>query len=113
MSGAATGRFIPSRWQTGRRTDARIPHREARRGQTHPLESEGRCELYGDYLSEWSALLDAIGAAHEDGENGLDAEVRIARDEGSEELAWQLGDAYPRLTMPVSNDNPGAHCRSP
>jgi hypothetical protein len=70
------------------------------------------CELHGDYLSEWSAVLDAIDAAHEDGENDLDAEVRIARDDGSQELAWRVGDAYPRHTMLVSNDNPGTHCRS-
>jgi hypothetical protein len=68
--------------------------------------------IHGDYLSEWSALLDAIDAAHEDGERGDDATVLIVRQDGSNELAWRVGDAYPRMTMPVSNDNAGADCRS-
>jgi hypothetical protein len=68
-------------------------------------------EIHGDYLSEWAALLDAIDAAHADGEKGREAEVRIARDDGSNERAWRVGDPYPRRTMLVSNDNPGADCR--
>ena len=68
--------------------------------------------VHGDYLSEWSALLDAVDAAQEDGERGGDAKVMIAREDGPAELAWRFGDVYPLMKMPASNDNAEAERRS-
>jgi hypothetical protein len=75
--------------------------------RTHWKVKVGR-EVHGDYLSEWAALLDAVDAAQEDGENGREAQVMIERDDGTIERAWGVGDAYPLLTMPASNDNASA-----
>ena len=61
--------------------------------------------VHGDYLSLWAALLDAVDAAHEDGERGRDAEVLIEREDGAAERAWRFGGVYPLMTMPASNDN--------
>ena len=62
-------------------------------------------EVHGNYLSEWSAMLDAIDAAQDDGEKGKDARVMLAGEDGSEMSVWRFGDAYPCETMPASNDN--------
>jgi hypothetical protein len=63
-------------------------------------------EVHGDYLSEWAALLDAVDAAYEDGEAGTGAEVLIEREDGTAEVVWRVGDAYPLQRMPACNDNP-------
>ena len=53
-------------------------------------------EIYGEYMSEYAALLDAIDAAQDAGERGESAEV-AAREEGDREtVRWVYGrDPYP------------------
>jgi antirestriction protein len=53
-------------------------------------------EVYGEYMSEYAALLDAIDAAQEAGERGDAAEVAV-REEGDQDVVrWTYGqDAYP------------------
>jgi hypothetical protein len=51
--------------------------------------------IYGDYLSEDSALLDAIDAAQEAGEAGHPAQVLTHGIDGIESVRWTYGDPYP------------------
>ena len=51
--------------------------------------------LYGDYLSERDAMLDAVDAAWELGESGTAAQV-LMRDSSGAETRWTYGaDPYP------------------
>ena len=53
-------------------------------------------EIYGEYMSEYAAVLDAIDAAQEAGEAGGDAEVAIRGEGDAETIRWVFGrDAYP------------------
>jgi antirestriction protein len=53
-------------------------------------------EIYGEYMSEYAAILDAIDAAQEAGEGGDKAEVAIREDADKEAVRWVYGvDSYP------------------
>jgi antirestriction protein len=53
-------------------------------------------EIYGEYMSEYAALLDAIDAAQEAGERGDSAEVAIREEGDQDSVRWVYGvDAYP------------------
>jgi hypothetical protein len=65
------------------------------------LVEEGE-EIHGDYLSEWAALLDAIDAAQEAGEQGSPAEVVVAQAYGPHRRQWRYGlDPYPYEDAPA------------
>ncbi len=51
--------------------------------------------VYGDYLSEHAALLDAVDAAQEAGEAGHPAEVLTRGKGGIDSVTWTYGDPYP------------------
>jgi hypothetical protein len=48
--------------------------------------------LYGDYLSEYAALLDAVDVAQEAGEAG---QVLTHGIDGPDIVRWSYGDPYP------------------
>jgi hypothetical protein len=51
--------------------------------------------VYGDYLSENAALLDAVDAAQETGEAGHPAQVVTHGLDGTDAVRWGYGDLYP------------------
>ena len=51
--------------------------------------------VYGDYLSEHAALLDAVDAAQEVGEAGHPAQVLTQGIDGRDSVRWTYGDPYP------------------
>ena len=57
-------------------------------------------DVHGDYLSEWTALLDAIDAAQRSGEAGIPSEVLVRRQGAPADLRWSFGsDPYPLEAM--------------
>lgn len=56
--------------------------------------------VHGDYLSEWTALLDAVDAAQRSGEAGIAAQVVVKRQGVPVDLRWSFGaDPYPLEAM--------------
>lgn len=63
------------------------------RGATWSVTTDDR--VYGDYLSEDAALLDAVDAAQEAGEAGHPAQVLARGNGGTDLVKWTYGDPYP------------------
>ena len=58
-------------------------------------------ETYGEYLSEFAAIQDAVDAAYEDGRKGQASRVTIRTTDGTESIRWVYGqDAYPYQENP-------------
>lgn len=51
--------------------------------------------VYGDYLNEDSAILDAVDAAQEAGEAGNPTQVLTHGIDGTDAVTWTYGDPYP------------------
>jgi len=58
-------------------------------------------KTYGEYLSEFAAIQDAVDAAYEDGRKGRASRVVIRATDGTESVRWVYGqDAYPYHETP-------------